>query len=57
MILEVDGQQHNNTFNRKWDYKRDRVFLKQGISTIRFSAEQCHENATAVVEEFLALFN
>ncbi|MHC5779446.1 DUF559 domain-containing protein [Nostoc sp.] len=57
MILEVDGQHHNNTFNRKWDYKRDRVFLKQGITTIRFPAEQCYQNATLVVKEFLELFN
>ncbi|MHC5770504.1 MAG: DUF559 domain-containing protein [Nostoc sp.] len=57
MILEVDGQHHNNTFNRQWDYKRDRVFLRQGIFTVRFSAEQCYENATAVVKEFLELFN
>lgn len=57
MILEVDGVHHNNTFYREWDCKRDRVFLRQGISTVRFSAEQCNQNATAVVKEFLELFN
>lgn len=57
MILEVDGVHHNNTFHRQWDCKRDRVFLRQGISTVRFSAEQCYENASAVVKEFLELFN
>lgn len=57
MILEVDGVHHNVVSQQKWDSKRDRVFLRQGISTVRFSAEQCHENASAVVEEFLALFN
>lgn len=57
MILEVDGVHHDQKFQRNWDCKRDRIFLRQGISTVRFSAEQCHENATAVVEEFLALFN
>lgn len=57
MILEVDGVHHNGASQQKWDSKRDRVFLRQGISTVRFSAEQCHENASAVVEEFLELFN
>lgn len=57
LILEVDGVHHNTTSQQKWDCKRDRVFLRQGISTVRFSAEQCYENATAVVEEFLELFN
>lgn len=57
MILEVDGKTHNEESRRNWDCKKDRIFLKQGISTVRFSAEQCHENATAVVKEFLELFN
>ena len=57
MILEVDGVHHSQEFQRNWDCKKDRIFLRQGISTVRFSAEQCHENATAVVKEFLELFN
>ncbi|MFN6475285.1 endonuclease domain-containing protein [Nostoc sp. DedQUE07] len=57
MILEVDGVHHNEAFQKKWDCTRDRIFLRQGISTVRFSAEQCYENASAVVEEFLELFN
>jgi hypothetical protein len=57
MILEVDGVHHKETYHKNWDCKRDRVFLRQGISTVRFSAEQCYENPSAVVEEFLHLFN
>jgi hypothetical protein len=57
MILEVDGEHHKETSQWNWDYKRDRVFLRQGISTVRFSAKQCSESASAVVDEFLALFN
>ncbi|PAX54872.1 DUF559 domain-containing protein [Brunnivagina elsteri] len=57
MILEVDGVYHNEAFQKNWDYKRDRIFLRQGISTVRFSATQCYESTSAVVEEFLELFN
>ncbi|MBD2651795.1 DUF559 domain-containing protein [Nostoc foliaceum] len=57
MILEVDGVGHNQVFQRNWDCKRDRIFLRQGISTVRFSAEQCYGDASKVVEEFLQLFN
>ncbi len=57
MILEIDGVFHNGNYQKNWDCKRDRIFLRQGISTVRFSAEQCFENPSAVVEEFLELFN
>lgn len=57
MILEVDGTHHNAEPQRSWDYKRDRVFLRQGITTVRFTSEQCYYNTSAVVDEFLALFN
>ncbi len=53
-ILEVDGSQHNES--READYKRDRLFQKQGIRTIRFTAKECYHNSTEVVDEFLDLF-
>lgn len=49
MIFEVDGLYHNEAFYRNWDSKRDKVFLRQGIPTVRFSAQQCYENSSAVV--------
>lgn len=53
-ILEVDGI----TFHQdpSADYKRDRLFDREGIRTSRFSAQECFDNPNAVVEEFLALF-
>jgi very-short-patch-repair endonuclease len=57
MILEVDGVLHNETLQRNWDCKRDRVFLRQGIPTVRFSADQCLKSTSAVIDEFLQLFN
>ncbi len=57
MILEVDGKHHNENYVRNWDYKRDRIFLRQGIPTVRFPASQCWENTSAVIDEFLEMFN
>lgn len=53
-ILEVDGITYHQ--NPLADYKRDRLFDKEGIRTNRFSAQECFGNSNAVVEEFLELF-
>ncbi len=56
MILEVDGQHHQESGQIQRDYVRDRVLLREGIPTARFSAAECLQDAKAVVSEFLALF-
>lgn len=53
-ILEVDGRQHNES--RAEDYKRDRMFDREGLKTTRFTASECLNNPNAVVQEFLELF-
>jgi hypothetical protein len=53
-ILEVDGKQHNES--RHEDYKRDRMFDREGLKTTRFTASECLNNPNAVVQEFLELF-
>ncbi|ABA25052.1 hypothetical protein Ava_B0344 (plasmid) [Trichormus variabilis ATCC 29413] len=53
-ILEVDGITYHQ--NPLADYKRDRLFDREGIRTSRFSAQECFENPNGVVEEFLGLF-
>lgn len=53
-ILEVDGITFHQ--NPLADYKRDRLFDREGIRTSRFSAQECFGNSNAVVEEFLELF-
>ena len=53
-ILEIDGKQHNES--RAKDYKRDRMFEKEGLTTIRFTASECLNNPNDVVQEFLDLF-
>lgn len=53
-ILEVDGKEFHQ--DQEKDYKRDRMFDRQGLVTTRFSARECLDNPDEVVEEFLELF-
>lgn len=57
MILEVDGQQHQNGEQTLRDYVRDRVLLREGIPTARFTAEDCFNRSAEVVDEFLGMFS
>lgn len=53
-ILEVDGKEYHQ--DREKDYKRDRMFDRQGLVTSRFSASECLNNPDEAVAEFLDLF-
>jgi hypothetical protein len=39
-----------------WDDVRDRLLLREGIPTARFTAQECDEHPDEVVAEFLNLF-
>lgn len=56
MILEVDGEHHQQTSQKARDYRRDRVLLRDGIRTVRFNANECYKHPLDVVTEFLNLF-
>jgi hypothetical protein len=56
LVLEVDGQQHNQKDNAARDYVKDRLLMKEGLATIRFTAKECFNTPNLVVDEFLALF-
>jgi hypothetical protein len=56
LVLEVDGQQHNQKDNAARDYVKDRLLMKEGVATIRFTAKECFNTPNLVVDEFLALF-
>ncbi|QFS52345.1 endonuclease domain-containing protein [Nostoc sphaeroides] len=56
MILEVDGEHHQQASQRTRDYRRDRVLLRDGIRTVRFNASECYNHPLEVVTEFLNLF-
>lgn len=55
LILEVDGQHHNEQDQAVRDYARDRVLLKAGVPTVRFTAKDCLEHPQKVVAEFLSI--
>jgi hypothetical protein len=40
-ILEVDRQHHQEGSQTFRDYVRDRVLLREGIPTVRFTADEC----------------
>ncbi|GAB1541677.1 hypothetical protein NUACC21_43490 [Scytonema sp. NUACC21] len=56
MILEVDGQHHQESVQTTRDYLRDRVLLREGIPTVRFEAKDCFAKPADVVTEFLNIF-
>jgi hypothetical protein len=56
MILEVDGDHHQESLQITRDYVRDRVLLREGIPTVRFAAKECFEQSENVVIEFLNMF-
>jgi very-short-patch-repair endonuclease len=55
MILEVDGQHHHEGSQTVRDYLRDRVLLREGIPTARFTAQECLNQTADVITEFLKL--
>jgi hypothetical protein len=56
IVLEVDGQHHQEGSQTIRDYVRDRVLLKEGIPTARFTAQECMNKTVDVITEFLELF-
>ncbi len=56
MILEVDGNHHQESLQTSRDYVRDRVLLREGLPTVRFTAKECFEKPENVVIEFLSIF-
>ena len=56
MILEVDGPQYQGKVQTSGDYVRDRVLLREGVPTVRFTADECFKRPADVVTEFLNIF-
>jgi very-short-patch-repair endonuclease len=54
VVLQIDGPQHNGDRGR--DYAGDRVLLREGIPTVRFTAKECQERPGEVVSEVILLF-
>lgn len=55
LILEVDGQHHNEQDQAVRDYARDRVLLRAGLPTVRFTAKDCLQRPQQVVAELVSI--
>jgi very-short-patch-repair endonuclease len=53
LVLEVDGSQHSEEGQTIRDYAKDRVLLRAGVPTVRFTARDCLMQPKAVVEASL----
>lgn len=54
--MEVDGEHHQQTSQTVRDYMRNRVFLRDGIPTVRFTANECYNHPSEVVTELFKSF-
>ena len=55
IVLEVDGVHHAEGEQVVRDYARDRVLLRSGVATVRFTAKDCTERPDEVVAELLSI--
>jgi very-short-patch-repair endonuclease len=55
LVLEVDGSQHSDEGHSIRDYAKDRVLLRSGVPTVRFTARDCLMQPKAVVAEILTV--
>ena len=55
LILEVDGQHHLEGEQATRDYVRDRMLLRAGLPTVRFTGRDCLDRPQAVVAECLSI--
>ncbi|VAV84530.1 5-methyltetrahydrofolate--homocysteine methyltransferase [hydrothermal vent metagenome] len=50
LIIEVDGEVHNNFVNNEYDFKRTERLNKLGYKVIRFTNENIFKNLDLVIE-------
>lgn len=55
LSLEADGLHHTEDEQSIRDYARDRVLLRSGVPTVRFTAKDCLERPQQVVSEVLSI--
>jgi Protein of unknown function (DUF559) len=55
VVLEVDGVHHAEGSQVVRDYARDRVLLRSGVPTVRFTASDCIARPDEVVAELLSI--
>jgi very-short-patch-repair endonuclease len=51
LIVEVDGEIHNNTFNREYDNQRSYELNNLGLTVIRFTNDQVIKQIDNVIQK------
>ena len=57
LVVEIDGSQHYEEKNRKYDEKRTNYLSKHGIKTIRFNNYEVATNLEGVIETIIKNVN
>ncbi len=57
LIIELDGEVHNNSFAANYDFNRDNRLKKLGYRVLRFENKEIFENQDAVLAEITGCFN
>ena len=50
LVIEIDGEVHNNAVNNEYDYKRGKHLKELGFKIIRFSNEEVFNNLDLILE-------
>lgn len=56
LIVELDGEIHNNHEAKEYDEVRDKYFKELGYKTIRFQNKEVEENIEKVLEKIQSCF-
>ena len=57
LVIELDGTQHFETDGQKADAERDAYFRSLGITVLRYSNRQIHQEFQRVCEDILQYLN
>ena len=53
LVIEIDGSQHNEVGNIKYDEERTKFLEKEGYKVIRFWNNEIDNNIEGIIEEIL----
>jgi very-short-patch-repair endonuclease len=53
LIIELDGEVHNNDFQKERDIERTRILTNLGLREIRFKNEEVFNNLNEVIKKIL----
>jgi len=57
LVIEIDGEFHNNEDQECWDINRKAEFDRYGIRELRFANEQITDNITEVLNRIVKMCN